>query len=242
MHAHSSGISPCCRIPADQVIIACRDKGIDGIILTNHYCKSYLENNDAYAFAKEYVDEYALALAHGNAMGVKVFLGVEVTMELYDRVHLLIYGIDEEFILSHPALYDYTQKELYELVHSYGGALIQAHPMRRGKNVLLDPEYLDGVEINSHPLYDASHVDELSRIAANRGLVITSGGDYHADTKRPLCGAYLPDEIVGKDIGAYLKTCDRIEIIFQEPKQTKVQRAVYQRSVGATVTCESIEN
>jgi histidinol phosphatase-like PHP family hydrolase len=234
MHAHSSGISPCCRIPADKVIIACKERGLDGIILTNHYSKSYLLNGDANGFAREYVDEYRLAKKYGEEYGVRVFFGIEITMELYDRVHLLVYGVDCDFVLSHPDIYDYTQQELYKTVHEYGGALIQAHPMRRGKNVLLDLDFLDGVEINSHPIYDATHVDELSEIAAEKGLMITSGGDYHADTKRPFCGAELPEDIESTSIGKFLLTTDKLKIHYQEPRCDDLYSAVYQRGIGIT--------
>ena len=232
MHAHSSGISPCCRIPAEEVINVCKNKEIDGIVLTNHYCKSYLIDGDALGFAQKYVDEYRLAKEFGDKHGVKVFFGIEITMELYDRVHLLVYGVNESFVLDNPDIYDLDQKTLYNLVKNNGGALIQAHPMRRGKNVLLDPDYLDGVEVNSHPLYDASHIDELSEIAAERGIIITSGGDYHADSKRAYCGAILPDGIKSEEISDFLLSTDTIEIFFQEPKHDEIHRAVFKRNCG----------
>ena len=52
MHAHTSGISTCCRIPAPDVIKAALDAGLDGIVLTNHYQRSYVKDGDAAAFAK----------------------------------------------------------------------------------------------------------------------------------------------------------------------------------------------
>ena len=46
MHAHSSGISTCCRIPAAAVIEAAAEAGIRGLIMTNHYNKSYVQDSD----------------------------------------------------------------------------------------------------------------------------------------------------------------------------------------------------
>lgn len=232
MHAHSSGISTCCRQPADVIIEIAKNIGIDGIILTNHYHKPYVEDNDALGFAKKYVDEYHFAKECGDKLGFKVFFGVEVTMAKHANVHLLVYGIDEDFVLRHPDMYDYTQEELYRTVKEYGGALIQAHPMRNGKNVLLDLDYLDGLEINSHQLYDKTHLVELSEIAKERGYIITSGGDFHADAPRPVCGAYLPDDIVGKDIGKYLLATEKIEICYQEPRETTSHKVVFDRKRG----------
>ena len=44
LHAHSSGISRCCKIPAPKVLEISRDLGLDGIVLTNHYQKSYVKD------------------------------------------------------------------------------------------------------------------------------------------------------------------------------------------------------
>jgi len=143
---------------------------------------------------------------------------------------MLLYGVDTDFVLRHPMLFDYTQQNLYRLVKEQGGAMVQAHPMRRGKNVLLDPAYLDGVEINSHPLYDGSHLEELSAFACEHGLILTSGGDYHADTHRPCCGTFLPDGIASGDIGAYLCAADSIELCYQEPQERTPHTTVFHRS------------
>lgn len=229
MHAHSSGISTCCRIPAPEVIDAAAAAGIQGIILTNHYNKSYVTDGDFNGFARRYVEEYRFAKAHGDEKGFPVLFGVEVQMELHDRVHMLVYGVEPQFVLKHPSLFDYSQEELYRLVKAEGGAMVQAHPLRRGKNVLLDPAYLDGVEINSHPLYDGSHLDELRAFATEHGLILTSGGDYHADTHRPCCGAVLPDGIKTTDVGAYLLKVESIELCYQEPHERTCRRTVFSR-------------
>ena len=42
LHAHTSGISRCCRIPAPEVLRRAKEVGLCGIVLTNHYTKSYL--------------------------------------------------------------------------------------------------------------------------------------------------------------------------------------------------------
>lgn len=230
MHAHTSGISTCCRVPAPEIVRAAAGAGIDGIILTNHYHKPYVTDGDFDAFARRYADEYLYTKSCGDNSGCRVFFGVEVSMEKYNRAHMLIYGIKTDFVLEYPMLFDYSQEELYRLVKAHGGAMVQAHPMRGGKNVLLDPEYLDGVEINSHPLYDCTHLSELTDFAHAHGLILTSGGDYHADTHRPRCGAFLPDSIaVSEQIGAYLCAAESIELCCQEPGEHVSRTTVYRR-------------
>lgn len=230
LHAHSREISTCCRIPAPDVIAAAKAVGLDGIALCNHYQKSYITDGDCAAFAQRYLDEYHYARACGEAEGFRVFFGIEVTMERHDRVHLLIYGVDEDFVTANPALFALTQAELYALVHAWGGILVQAHPFRLGKEMLLDLDYLDGVEANSHPLYDSTHTERLTAIAQSRELILTSGGDYHADTYRPHCGAVLPDSIADSvALGEYLRTAEEIDLYVQEPQDRESRRVTYRR-------------
>lgn len=59
MHAHSSGISRCCKIGGEEMLLVAKNKGIDGVVLTNHYNKNYITTN-AYDLAKRYVEEYFL--------------------------------------------------------------------------------------------------------------------------------------------------------------------------------------
>ena len=44
-------------------------------------------------------------------------------------------------------LYDLKIDQLSDLVHKNGGILVQAHPFRKGIDVLVDLKYLDGVEV-----------------------------------------------------------------------------------------------
>ena len=219
LHAHSSGISRCCQIPAEEVLKTAKEYGIDGIVLTNHYQKSYLQNDDADAFAKAYVEEFHYTEKIAEELGMKVFFGVEVTTELYKNVHMLVYGVPEKFVLENPRVFELNQEELYKLVKVYGGVLVQAHPFRNGCTVL-DTAYLDGVEINCHPLYGNSYQKDLMEIAAENKLLLTCGGDYHADTYRAHCGMYLPDDIGNNnELRDYLLDTKEVKLCIHEPNE-----------------------
>lgn len=48
--------------------------------------------------------------------------------------------------------------------------------------------------------------------------MLTCGGDFHADTYRPRCGTYFPDEIADSySLGRYLRSTDRIKLCIHEP-------------------------
>ena len=216
LHAHSSGISRCCRIPAETVIEEARRIGLDGIALTNHYQKKDLKGREPLEYVKLYLEEFHRARAYGEANGIRVLYGIEVTMEGFKLVHMLIYGVSEDFLYAHPTLYEYSQEELYRAVKAAGGVLIQAHPYRRGDS-LMDTALMDGIEISCHPLYEGTHCEEMRRIAERDGLLLTCGGDYHADTYRPKCGMYLPDSVTtGEALGAYLMEADTLRMCVQE--------------------------
>ncbi len=234
LHAHSSGISPCCRMTAGEVIATARDAGYDGIVLTNHYQKSYLRGASPEDFAKRYLAEYEEARKIGQTLGVQVWFGIEVTMEAHGGVHMLLYGVDAAFLTATPTLYEMTQEELYSAVHGVGGVLVQAHPMRGGRNVLLDPVYLDGVEANCHKVYpDGVHYEALSAFAAENGLMMTCGCDYHADAPRPHGGTVLPDDLSDSAaLARYLYATDHITLRLEEPNETEAREVLFRRGIG----------
>ncbi len=222
LHAHSSGISKCCRIPFEEVLKRALAVGIDGVVLTNHYQKSYLSDNNAAAFANSYIAEFHAAKQYGEKIGCKVFFGIEMTMEQYPNVHMLIYGVAPDFLSEQPALFDCTQEQLYRIVKAHHGVMIQAHPFRNGTTVM-DTKFLDGVEINCHPLYKKSYAEELTDIAQRNRLILTCGGDYHADTYRPKCGMVLPDDIESSvELGLFLASDNEKTLCVQEPDSTEV--------------------
>lgn len=221
LHAHSSGISRCCRIPAEKVVQTAKEIGLDGIVLTNHYDKNYVSDGNYRSFAERYVAEYKYAKRCGEAIGCKVFFGIEVTMAKHNNVHMLVYGVEETFLLEHPTVFDCSQQELYTLVHENGGILVQAHPFRGNTDRLLDTQYLDGVEVSCHPMYEGTHAEELCQIAKDCGLILTCGGDYHADTHRPHCGVYLPDNIQNsREMIMHLLSADEIKLCVHEVGDT----------------------
>lgn len=228
LHEHTSGISTCCLLNAREILNAAAESGLDGVVITNHYHKDYITDGDYRGFAERYIAEYRLAEELGKKCGIRVFHGIEVTAELYPNVHILIYGVDDDFIYDNIMMFDYTQKQLYERVKQYGGAIVQAHPFRNGATVL-DTRYLDGVEINCHPKYKNSFEKELIEIATKNSLIVTCGGDYHGDVAyRPKCGMYLPYEIETSDeLCKYILNASEVKLCVHEPEAATPHDTVY---------------
>lgn len=217
LHAHSSGISRCCRQDARAIIEKALETGIDGIVLTNHYQECYIEDGRVAEFVEKYIAEYEQAKAVGDELGAKVFFGVEVTLNCDSRLHMLVYGVSADFLRENPLLWALTPEELYKLVSEAGGAVVQAHPYRNGA-VPLPSAVIDGVELSCHPVYDGTNVHKLLPYAAQHSLAVTCGGDYHADTPyRAKCGVYLPEETKDTfDIARFIKSAPEMKLSVHE--------------------------
>ncbi len=229
MHAHSSAISECCRIPIDEVLRVAKKTGLDGIVLTNHYSEKYADESSPDDLARRYNEEYFTARELGESMGLTVLYGIELTVSRDPKLHILIYGVPFSFITDNPMIYTLEQGELYALVHSYGGAVVQAHPYRGGVDRLQPLQYLDGVEINCHPLYEGTHSAEIIDLVKKTSLILTCGADYHADTRRARCGVYLPSDISNESLSSYLLSCDKIRLHINEVDTTDTYELEYKR-------------
>ena len=84
--------------------------------------------------------------------------------------------------------------------------------------MILDLNYLDGLEINCHQLYDGSHLNYLSSVSNENNLILTCGGDFHNDTHRAKCGVYFDDTIITiEEVVEYLRLTSTIKMCIQEP-------------------------
>lgn len=229
LHAHTGPLSPCCQAPAPTIIKTALENGIDGIVLTNHYTKQ--DDGDHKDFALRYVNEYYYTKGCGDALGCVVIYGMEITMELYDGAHILVYGVEPTFTLEHPLCFNYTMEQLYNAVKAANGMVVQAHPFRNGRNKLKDQSFLDGLELSSHPSYDGTYVDKLTELAHANGLILTSGGDYHYDVPyRAYCGLHLPETITDtRALCDYLLSTESVDIQYQEPYAPESVRVTYER-------------
>ena len=72
LHAHSA-LSRCCKIDGKGNLLVTKERGMDGFILTNHYDKSYLIDDDKLEYANRYINEYYYVKSNGEKINCKVF-------------------------------------------------------------------------------------------------------------------------------------------------------------------------
>lgn len=183
LHVHC-GLSPCSKADVEVTVNSYAESGVN-FVLTNHYAEIYTTAaGGAYPeseYADIYIDRYNKVKKYADELGVKTFFGMEIGIVMPDcpYAEFLLYGITPDILKSAPHIYGMGQKQLYEFCASNGIALIQAHPYRKEQGHFPhDPEFMDGVEINCHPVY----LREESRVrdfAATHNLRITAGSDFH---------------------------------------------------------------
>jgi len=192
-HLHTSASSKCGRSTPEEMVIACKEHGYTGIIVTDHNWggNTCIDKDLPWdEFVTQYCIAYERAKTKGDEIGLDVFFGWEAG---YNGTEFLIYGVDKQWLLDNPMIKDASIEEQYRLVHEGGGIVIHAHPFREEyyiPEVRLFPEYIDGVEgVNAtHVSKESNHryaieFDDRARAYARElGLPMTAGSDVHSTT------------------------------------------------------------
>ncbi len=222
MHSHTNAISRCCGVYSEKVFELAKEKGYDGLVISNHYTSLYF-NDDTYdKWIEKYILEWRNCKKIALKLGMKCFCGIEVSVYSGKELHFLIYGAPEKFLLDNPFLCKKTQKELFDLCNKYDLALVQAHPFRLGTTIQ-DTNYLHGLEVNCHPLYGNTYAETIMRVAKEKNLALTVGCDYHGDTYRSVGGSFLPDNVLSdSQLADYIRNSNQFSFVIDEPKSGKI--------------------
>lgn len=156
LHCHTLPRSQCSALQAEELVDLARERGLDGICLTEH--------------DRRWPEEELVAVRRRT--GFAVFSGIELTT---DRGHVLAYGLDGGASPLHHA------RDVFELATACGALLYLAHPSRDGL-LKVDREtldYFDGVEgINGSD----SRLQNLAATGIGRGFrrPPIGGSDAHS--------------------------------------------------------------
>lgn len=190
-HLHTREGSACSVAYGSEMAMACKAAGYTGMIVTDHfyYGNTAVDRSLPWSdWVEQFCEGYESAKQQGDKIGLQVFFGWEAT---YDGTDFLVYGLDKDWLLSHPEIKDATIEEQYQMVHEAGGIVIHAHPFREAvyiPEIRLFPEFVDGVET-----VNATHVwttrrpdgtvpyDEKAKAYAKKyDFVQTAGSDIHS--------------------------------------------------------------
>lgn len=181
-HLHTKEASACALVSGAEQARFFKEAGYAGIIVTDHFFNgnSCIPRNLPW---EERVDlfcrGYENAKQEGDRIGLSVFFGWEAN---YRCTEFLIYGLDKDWLKSHPDMLSWTIEEQYRRVHEDGGYVVHAHPFRMRPyipEIRLFPEAVDAVEVINVGNHDPEFDIQASEYAKKHNLPETAGTDAH---------------------------------------------------------------
>ncbi len=182
-HIHSLEGSACAFSSVRDMVQTYHKAGYTGFVLTDHFIHGNTSIPRKLPWAERmqmYYDIYLQAKDEGAKLDFDVFFGVE---HWYEKAReILTYGIDLQFLLSHPELNTADIDTYAKLVHQAGGILVHAHPYRQRayipQSFQARIDLCDGIEV-----YNAHDPWEHNKLALDDAITLGklpfSGGDMH---------------------------------------------------------------
>ena len=197
-HSHTSQASKCGRLPGRDYIEYMMNEGYAGMIITDHF----FNGNSAVPRTlpwkdrvEMYVSGYEDAKKASEGKDFNVMFGIEYN---FDGDEYLIYGVDKNWLLENDDILIKSRSEVYSLVHSVGGIMVQAHPFRERyyiNTINLTPSITDGVEI-----YNAANDDNMNALAykyaKELGVPVSAGSDIHFPYDGAKGGVMFEEKII----------------------------------------------
>ena len=181
-HLHTTEASACAHVSGKEQARRYRDAGYTGIIVTDHFFNGNTCVPD-YLPWEQRVDRFCLgyenAKEEGDRIGLSVFFGWEAR---FGSTEFLIYGLDKQWLKSHPEIMSWSVEEQYRRVHEAGGLVVHAHPFRERsyiKEIRLFPKAVDAVEAINIGNGNKEFDDKAAEYAMQHGLLMTAGTDSH---------------------------------------------------------------
>lgn len=183
LHCHTKEVSQCGKISASECVRLYKEKGYDGLVITDHYSPLTFIYRLKNPFTPRkydnfYLSGYRLAKQAAAGSDFTVLLGME--LRFYSTINdYLIYGTAEDFFDTPGNFLSMYQKKAYELCKEKDLLFIQAHPFRQ----LRKPgrlQYLDGTEIFNYKDIGTDNNDAALRWAEENNIKIRlAGSDFH---------------------------------------------------------------
>ncbi len=214
LHTHTAECDPYAGVGGAELVKLYREAGYSGIVITEHYIRSFAkwfaDENLASATHEEYIKRwlkgYYAAKEAAEGTDFTVLAGAEVAFDGQIN-HYLIYGVDEAYFYRAPLLNKCkTIDELTALLPD-GALVVQAHPFRKNMTIC-DPKALFGFE--GYNAGTEMFRNEIAKLYARHyGNRLTSGSDVHAHRAVARGGIATAHEIRSpQDLVALLKSGD----------------------------------
>ncbi len=198
MHAHVKEVSTCAISDAQDLAKLYIDTEYTGIVITDHMnASTFIKKKLADAPWDKKVDHFLTGYnALKTAVGDKLTVILAMEINFYNTPNdYLVYGVTEEFLRSNGDLMAMNPEEFSELAHKNGILMVQAHPFRRGSEVM-DWKHLDGYEVfNGNPRHYSCNPIAEEWAKYHNNTVVTSGSDFHQPEESFHGGIYFEKKI-----------------------------------------------
>ena len=198
-HMHTSEVSACAISTASEQVLAYKNRGYAGIVVTDHFFTGNIRHSGARSWEGKlrfFARGYEEAKKAGQRIGLDVFFGWEYSIGGMD---FLTYGLGLDFLQGNPKIARIASVEEYSrLVRASGGYLAQAHPFREAfwftSQTAVSPELIDGVEVQNG-ITPAEYNKKALSFAKTHSLPMQSGSDSHeAGTPSGLFGVEIENK------------------------------------------------
>ncbi len=180
LHCHSTDISRCASATVSDIIDTYTEAGYSSLVLANHFKTGTMQEQGCRSYA-EFVERYVWGyekLKRAAEGRLNILFGVELRFN-ENRNDYLLFGATPEFLLGREDMFEMTPASFSSYARECGVLFVQAHPFRNEMEIV-NPKYLDGVEVFNGNVGHDSFRNELTEAWADRySLIRTSGSDYH---------------------------------------------------------------
>ena len=180
LHCHTSDVSFCAHSTAEEAVKFYKERGYDGIVITDHYSPQTFLLHKA-IWPHKYTDMYVKGYKRARECAgddFTVLLGCEVRF-FCTIDDFLIYGIDEDFLRGAGNLMTKYLRRHFRICDNNGLLLIAAHPFRELR-FRHKPSLLHGCEVFNGKDKGKKANPKAEKWAEKHGFsIITSGGDFH---------------------------------------------------------------
>lgn len=188
LHCHTKEVSACGQVPAAELVRLYREKGYDGVVITDHYSGlTYpgLRKFQMRSRTDSYLRGYRAAL-EAAPDDFTVLLGMEKRAYL-SPIDFLVYGVSEQMLRESGNLLFRYSRRFYKTAQKYGALVVAAHPFRMNP-FKANPKFIDGAEI-----FNGKESSEGNRKAVQwaeqNGIPLrTAGSDFHRMSHKNFSG------------------------------------------------------
>lgn len=178
---HTKEGSACASLSAVNQVIQYKQAGYDGVIITDHFVNGNSAVDRSLPWdeqMKQQFSGYELALAKGEEIGLKVYLGIEYA---YHGTEFLVIGLGKDWFVNNHSIIEDKPEVFLRKFRDAGAAVIQAHPFREAsyiKKIRLYPQLVDAIEVFNYR-NEKSWNDKALALANGFYKPMTAGSDCH---------------------------------------------------------------